>query len=259
MSAQTILRYSWFDMVTPSEPELLTMLRLLYGPNWFRIPRRKWEDLWRLRRGYLNSLLGMRRLNGPKFQRGIIIATAAYQHSQGGTVPVLTDITHSLTHVAPTPSRQQYAYDSDGSMEHDLNAEAESTIVYTDLTTQTNDTNNHTNEWWPDQPDVNEGLNWDIRYLNFVDAGPRPLTAAHLLADSTGTNRVSGTWYLLDTISNDHADASHDGGIGCNHNNGTAKNPSGGTSTMTVDVEIRVTGSGSAVASHSYDLDVNGS
>lgn len=253
-----ILRRGWFGMVTPSEPELLNMLRLLYGPNWFRIPKRKWEDLWRLRRGQLNAALGLRDFKGPKHQRGIIAATAAYQQAPAPSVPTLTDITHADSSVAPTPSRQQYAYDSDGGMRHHLNATTQASIVYTDLSTQTDDTNNHTSEWWPDQPDTNEGLNWDIRWLNFVNAGPELLTASHLFADNVGVNRTDGTWYLLDTVSNDHGDASHNGGIGCNRSNGTTKTPDTGLSTMTVDVEIRTTGSGSAVASHSYDLDVEG-
>ncbi len=244
----------WWDMVSPCEEDMPEFLKLA-GRGW-RTPKRKWEDLWRLQRGQFNSVLGLRRFRGLKFQRGIVIATAVYPLAAND--PALTNIAHVITHTAPQAVRQQYAYDSDGGMRHDLDATIEGSITYTDLTTQTDDTNDHTNEWWPDQPDTNEGLNWDIRYLNFVDAGPRPLTASHLLADNTGTNRVSGTWYLLDTISNDHVDGSHDGGIGCNHSNGTEKNPSGGNSIMTVDVEIRVTGSGSAIASHSYDLDVNG-
>lgn len=249
---------SWFDMVSPHPHEMPAFLRAYVGrgQEW-RTPKRLWEDLWRLKRGDegLQMMLGKRQIKFIKNQRGFIAMTVVYQEDTG-TQPLLTNITNSTSQVAPTAARQQYAYDSDGSMEQDVDATSEASIVYADLTTQTDDANNHSSEWWPDQPDVNEGLNWDIRYLNESTIGTNFFT--HLLADNTGTNRTTATWYLLDTVSNDHVNASHDGGIGCNRTNGTAKNPNTGTSTLTVDVEIRATGSGVAVASHSYDLDCVG-
>lgn len=255
MSSQILRPFSWYDMLRPSEQELIGMLRLLYGPSWFRIPRRKWEELWIFRRGSLNASLDLRRFRGPKYQRGIIVGTAAYQGGTALTDVLLSDIAHLVAHVAPTAARQSYAYDSDGGMRHDLDATTFGSIVYSDLTTQTDDTNDHTSEWWKLQPDTNEGLNWDIRYLNEATVGT---IVTHLLADNTRTNRVSGTWYLLDTVSNDHADATDAGAVGCNRTNGTSKNPDVGLGTLTVDVEIRATGVGSAVANHSYDLDCEG-
>ena len=247
----------WWDFVSPQEEEMPDFLKVI-AQGW-RTPKRHWEDLWRLRRGELNHVLGMRQ--APKLRKrqlGIIGLGRMRALQASGDTPNLQDITNATSSVAPQSSRQQYAYDSDGSMRGDLDATSEASIAYADLTTLTDDANDHTNDWWPNQPDTNEGLNWDIRYQNEADVGPEPYTASHLLADNTGVNRTSGTWYLLDTVSNDHADATHDGGIGVNRGNGVAKTPDTGLSTMTVDVEIRATGSGSAVASHSYDLDVEG-
>jgi hypothetical protein len=197
----------------------------------------------------------MRRFKGPKLQRGSVSVTPFVNViPTGGVVPILSDIVNATSSVAPTPARQQYAYDTDGGMEADTDATNEASIIYVALTTQTDDANDHTSEWWPDQPDTSEGLNWDIRYLNFSSDGG----ISHLFPDNLGVNRTTDVWYLLDTVSADHADATHDGGIGFNRTNGTAKNPNTGTNTLTVDVEIRATGSGVAVASHSYDLDCIG-
>jgi hypothetical protein len=254
-------RPGWFGMVSPREEEMPEFLKVI-AQGW-RTPHRKWEDLWRLRRGELNHVLGMREFNGPRRQRGSLSGGSVHRTAPaaGGSTPNLQDITNDVSSVAPTPSRQQYAYDSDGSIEWDDAATTEGSIVYAELTTGTDDANDHTNDWWPDQPDTNEGLNWDIQYLNEVlqlisGTGTQ---IGHYLADNTGVNRTTATWYLLDTISNDHADATHDGGIGVNRPNGGGKGGDDvGVSTLDIDVEIRATGSGSAVASHSYALQVEG-
>lgn len=255
----------WWDMVSPTEEEMPDFLRAYMGKGMqFRTPKRMWEDLWMRKRGEMNHVIGMRKagtianFKGPKYQKGIICATA-FGVAADGTEPNLQNITNATSSISPAPSRQQYAYDSDGGIEGDTDAGTEATIVYVTITTQTDDTNNHTNDWWPDQPDTNEGLNWDIRYLNEALTGSTTgIVLMHLLADNTGVNRTSATWYLLDTISNDHVIASHDGGIGVNRNNGTTKDPAFGVTTLDVDVEIRATGSGSAVTSMHFDLDVEG-
>jgi len=245
-------------MVSPSEEEMVYLLRGLYGPDWFRKPRRTWEQLWRERRGELNHLLGMRRFGMPKYQRGSVGQHPfTYPVAAGGTMPNLQDITDDESNVAPAQSRISLWYDSDGGLEWWAGTGTVTAVLYAPLTTQSDDANNHTNDWWPDQPDVNEGLNWDIRYLNEVETGTP--TARHYFQDTVGpTDRVSGTWYLLDTVSNDAADATDEGAMGINRGNGTAKTPNTGFGRTEVDVEIRATGSGIAVASHALDLTVTG-
>jgi hypothetical protein len=246
-------------MVTPSEQEMVGILRALYGPDWFRQPKRTWEELWKTRRGELNHILGMRQFQGPKRQRGSVGITVMPYGAQG-EVPILSDIVNATSSTAPTPSRQSYAFDSDGAIVGDTDATIISSIVYTKITTQTDDANDHTSEWWPSQPDTNEGLNWDIRYLNAVGSliSGSGAIILHLFEDGGGVDRTTDVWYLLDTVSNDHADAGDNGAIGCNRTNGGGKSPTTGLSNLAVDVEIRATGSGSAVASMSFDLDVQG-
>jgi len=245
----------WFGTVSPREEEMPAFLKVI-AQGW-RTPKRKWEDLWRLRRGELNHVLGMRRFKfgNPKYQRGVLHPAGFwFDPPTGATTPTLTDITNYYAQVAPTPANQFYAYDSDGSMEWDEFASVITTnLVYVELTTGTDDTNDHTNEWWPDQPDVNEGLNWDIRYLNEVASG-----GIAYYFRTAGVNRTTATWYLLDTVSNDHGDLSANGAIGHRRGNGTAKSPNVGSNTLDVDVEIRATGTGSAVASHSFALTTAG-
>lgn len=237
-------------------PEFLKLISL----GW-RTPKRKWEDLWRLRRGDLNHVLGMRQFGGPKYQRGSVSvhpqAAAAQQGlPAGGTMPNLQAFSDNHSNSAPTITRSTIAWDSDGSIEVDLNAQGSASIIYAELTTQSDDANDHTNDWWPDQPDVNEGLNWDIRYTNEASGGV--VTARHFLETTVPADRVEDTWYLLDTVSNDHGDAVQTGAICVNRNNGTVKSPSTGAGDITCDIEIRVTTSGSAVASQSIFLEVEG-
>ncbi len=257
MSGNTIIkRASWFDMVTPSERELNAMLRLLYGPDWFRVSRRKWEDLWRRRRGHLNAELGKRNFGTLKGQRGFIMATAVYKEPAAGTTPELTDITHDHTAVSPNQSRIHVMYDSDGRIRWDELSGTVSSLVYADLSTGTDDTNDHTSEWWPDSPDTNEGLNWEIQYTIVSETG----TCTRRKFQTVGlVNRAAApTWHLLDTVSNDGGDALNSGCLAVHRGNGTAKTPETGTGEMTLDIDIRATGSGSSVADHRVDLTVNG-
>lgn len=250
---------SWFELVTPDREDMDAFLRGYIGADAWRTPRRLWRRMHHSKAGIL---LAENRI--PKFrryQRGNFAMFPAGTTAKGapGTVPNLQDITNATSSSSPTASRQQYAWDSDGGVEGDTDATTEASIVYADLTTQTDDSNDHTNDWWPDQPETNIGLDYDIRYDNEALTGNMDgVIADHLLPDNTGTDRVSGTWYLLDTVSNDHGDATHDGGIGVNRNNGIGKSPEFGVTTLNVDVEIRATGSGSALATCHLDLDVEG-
>jgi len=239
---------SWFKMVSPTAEEMPDFLKKA-GTGW-RTPKRKWEQLWRLRAG---------EFRGPKRQRGSVSAFAghAFPAAGGGTSPDLSDITDHHSVSAPTIARISIAYDSDGAIRADLSATTIGSITYFTLTTESDDANDHTGEWWPDQPETNEGLNWDIRYTNLVEGGSA--SARWYFYDTGGAaNRIEDTWYLLDTVSNDHADASAHGALGINRSNGTGKSPSTGSADNVMDVEIRATGSGSAVASHQVDITVTG-
>lgn len=253
---------SWWDAVSPRDYEMPSFLRAYMGKGMqFRTPRRVWEDLWRLKRGDMNHILGMRKsdtignFKGPKYQRGVLHPMGMWaEPPAGGTQPNIQNITHSRSQaLTNTPQRLVFAWDSDGSVEFDITATTTATIVYADLTTQTDDTNTHTNDWWPDQPDVNEGLNWDIQYNDdtYVQGGSGQVL---LLQDSGGVDRNTAQNYVLDTVSNDHGDASQNGALGITRANGPPKSPVSGTSTLVADIEIRATGSGSAVTSNTVDL-----
>ncbi len=235
---------NWWNMITPHEEEMPGFLRRYIGKaTGWRTPKRRWEDLWRLKRGELNHVMGMRKFGtitnkfkGPKFQKGIICATAAY--TSVGTQPNLQDITDDK---APATGAQRIhiGYDSDGSIRW-AEGGLVGSIVYVDLTTQTDDSNNHTNDWWPDQPDTNEGLNWDIRYTNVTATFSFNFSAT-----------VEDVWVNLDTMSNNIADATSTGIMG------TAQVGKGtGVDDGVGDVEIRPTGGGATVASHTLDIQV---
>lgn len=236
---------SWYDMVTPSQMEMTEFLRHYLGVNWWRMPPKRWHDIYMQHRG----LCGMK-----PYQRGFIQHLGFWKEVAAGTNPNLQAITHTQTSVAPTPARIQMAYDSDGSIEHYFGVGLAS-VVYTDLTTQSDDTNDHTNDWWPDQPDVNEGLNWDIRTTNETIDETDGQADFYRFEDGVPTERSVDTWYLLDTVSNDHADASRAGALTVLHRGGGAKTPAPGSCTYTGTVEIRVTTSGAAVTSHVLTLD----
>ncbi len=235
----------WWDIVSPQgEQEMIPFLRTYMGKGkQFRTPKRMWEDMWRLKRGEMNHVMGMRKFGsiknfkGPKFQQGILHPIGFWAPS--GTEPALTDITHSRT--VANPSRIQIAYDSDGTMEHYFGGNVGS-VVWTQLTTQTDDSNDHTSEWWPDSPETNEGLNWEIRYTN--------LTNAFSFVFQTGAaDRTEDQWYVLDDVSNDHVAASREGALVV-----LVTGKSSGTTIGISDVEIRVKETGSAVASHNVDI-----
>jgi len=204
----------------------------------------------------MNHVLGMRSFTGPKRQRGSVSVHVNVNPTPaaGGTNVGMQNITHSHSSVAPTPSRIQLGWDSDGSVRYYFGTTVAS-VVWADLTTQSDDSNNHTDDWWPDQPDTNEGLNWDIRFTSKTFGGTGG--TEHLFFDGT-SQRTEDTWYLLDTVSNDMADASRNGAFGVSRANGTAKTPSTGTATMDATIEIRATGTGSAVDSSVLDLQVEG-
>jgi hypothetical protein len=240
---------SWWDMVSPQgEQEMIPFLRTYMGKGkQFRTPKRMWEDLWRLKRGDMNHVMGMRNFKGPKYQKGIICAAQAF----GGAVstePDLSDVAHDKA-TSSAATRIHIAYDSDGTIEHYFGTTALS-ILYTKLTTQDNQTaNDHTLEWWPDSPETNEGLNWDIRYTNLTSA----FTFFFTTTGTAPAARVEDTWYLLDTVSNDHVDATTAGSLAVRI---TAKGT--GTTNGITDVEIRPTGGGSTVASHNVNIQVIG-
>jgi hypothetical protein len=253
----------WWDWVSPNgEQEMIPFLRTYMGKGMqFRTPKRRWEDLWRLKRGDMNHIMGMRKgptiksFSGPKYQKGIICAAGVF--SSGGTVPNIQNITDSRTQgLSTAQQRTVFAWDSDGSVEHDIGATTALSILYTDLTTQTDDANTHTNDWWPDQPETNEGLNWDIQFNDDTHVHGGGGTGVDLLLrTAVPADRVTATWYLLDTVSNDHGDALANGCLGLTRQNG-AKTAQAGTSTLVADIEIRATGSGSAVTSNTVDITI---
>lgn len=234
---------SWYEMVKPSAEEMIAFLRCYLGANWWRHPPKKWHDTYMRYRGQCGMAA---------YQRGFMRIPGFWSEPAAGeTSPALSAITHSHTELTPTAARIHIAYDSDGRIEWDATTNP-TQIVYTELATETDDTNDHTGEWWPDSPDVNEGLNWDIRFTNETIGG----TGGNIqrFRDNLAANRTVDIWYLLDTVSNDHADASANGSWGLLRANGTAKNPNFGTATVTVDIEIRVKDTGSQVATHFVDL-----
>jgi len=252
VSSQIIKPMMWTDIIRPTEEEMKWLLRQYIGADQWRIPRCKWHELYVFNRGLFGELNRWQNFKTWKRQRGIIMATAAYQQALAAQ-PALSNISHVQTKVAPAPARIQIAYDSDGSMEHFLGGLL-GDIVYTKLTTQTDDANDHTNEWWPDQPDINEGLNWDIRTTNETIDEIHGQADFWRFEDATPAERLVDIWYLLDRVSNDHADGSRSGALTCLHRGGTSKNPNPGICTYIGTIEIRATGSGGAVASHVVDL-----
>ena len=242
----------WWDMVSPREEEMPDFLRAYMGKGkQFRTPKRIWQDLWMRKRGEMNHILGMRKFgtikifNGPKYQKGIICATAFGVATAGGTSPALSTFSHTHTELAASASRIQLAWDSDGTLEHYFGTTV-GLVVWTQLTTQSDDGNNHTNEWWPDNPETNEGLNWDIRRTN-----PTNDAFSFHLQTSVPADRAVDDWFLLDDVSNDHADAAKEGCLSTRI--GTKGS---GTTNSTTDIEIRIKDTGNAVASHNVDFTV---
>jgi len=244
----------WFDMVTPSREEMDRFLREYIGPEHWRVPHMRWHELFLRNAGILiaeNRIPKLRR-----FQRGSVsvhVQANAAQQGVSGDIPDLSNVVDEESNVAPTASRMNLWYDSDGEIRFYAGTALNPT--YAQLTTQSDDANDHTLEWWPDNPETNEGLNWDIRYTNLVETGT---STSEQYFSNASVDRIEDTWYLLDTVSNDAGDGVNDGCIRLNRNNGVAKTPSTGTFNVDVDIEIRVTGSGSAVASHNLDLTVTG-
>ena len=241
----------WWDMVSPQgEQEMIPFLRTYIGKaTGWRTPKRKWQDLWMLNRGDMNHIMGMRKFGsisnyftGPKYQKGMI-AIAAAVYDGGGTEPELTDIDYSKT-AATGAQRVHVAYDSDGSIVWGEGGVIGG-LTYADLTTQ--DGGSHSTEWWPDKPETNEGLNWDIRYTNLTNS----FDFHFRTTVTTPADRAEDSWFVLDDVSNDYADATNQGALVI-----TAVGKGSSSDTGITDVEIRVTTSGSAIASHNVDTTV---
>jgi len=247
--------YSWWNMVSPQgEREMIPFLRTYMGKGkQFRTPKRMWEDLWRLKRSDMNHVMGMRKFGkitnfkGPKYQQGILHPIGMWAAAGGGgTEPDLSDVAHDKA-TSASATRVAIAYDSDGTIEHYFGSTL-AALIWSQLTTQDNQTSNdHTSEWWPDNPETNEGLNWDIRYTNLTSAFDDQLMT------TVPADRIEDTWYLLDDVSNDHVDYSNQG---CLQVRITAKGT--GTDNGITDVEIREKDTGSAIASHNVNIQVIG-
>lgn len=241
----------WWDMVSPQgEQEMIPFLRAYMGKGkQFRTPKRIWEDLWRLKRGEMNHVMGMRKFGkltnfkGPKYQAGILHPVGMWHSAaSGGTEPELTDIDYSK----PSGSGAQrihVAYDSDGAIQWATGGIVGS-ATYADLTTQ--DGGSHSTEWWPDQPETNEGLNWDIQFTNVVNA----MDFTFRTTVTTPADRTVDVWYLLDDVSNDHADGTLGGALVTRMAGGKTT----GSATGEVDVEIGT--DPTAIASHTVDITV---
>lgn len=238
---------SWFALVTPSEAEMHQFLRAYVGPEHWRVPIMRWRELFHRNMGILIQEGRLPKLR--KHQRGSVGITVM-PYVVGGTQPDLSDITNSESQVAPIAARSQIAWNDNGDMQHYFGTELVN-VVYSQLTTQSDDANDHTAEWWPDNPEVSIGDDYDIRYLNAIPGG---LGGTVFLLNDGTVDRTSGTWYLITTVYADVADAGRNGAIVLNRANGTAKTPNTGTATLTVDIEIRATGVGVALASQALDL-----
>jgi len=243
---------SWYDMLRPRPGEPEDFLKKFIGAGWWRTPKRKKEELWLFKRPELNHVLGMRKFPTlRRLQRGSVsVYTFNYPYSAGGggDAPALTDITNTYTTTAPTNASQQVRYHTNGYIDWDEAANFAS-IVYAQMTTDTDDANDHTYEWWDAAPSTGEGANYDIRYTGTTG------TWTKIFYDTTGAaNRVVNTWYLISTVYADSGDGVADGCLRQHKPGGIPKSPNTGTKTGTIDVEIRLKDTGSALASHTVDL-----
>ena len=239
---------SWYNMVSPRIWEMPDFLKLA-GTGW-RTPQRKWEMLWRERRGDFNHILGKRRFKSPKFQRGML-HPIGFWGSGGGPSVQLTNITHSQSAVAPTPARIHIAYNTNGQIYWDSYTGVVDNCVYAQLTTDSNDTNDHTAEWWSSNPSAGQGSNWDLMYSNVTETGDG---FVFYFRELSGIDRTISTWYSINTVWADVADGTNPGALVVGRINGTAKNPLTGTYNLTIDIDIRATGTGGSVAQHTLDL-----
>lgn len=118
----------------------------------------------------------MQELKGPRWQRGIIIATAAYQHALA--VPPFVNVTDIVTSNTTTAICISGArFNDDGSI--DEISGVLNTRIYTQI---------HTGEWWSGEPEVTIGDDYDIRCLSIDADGPWNVEPA-----------VVGTYVGLDT------------------------------------------------------------
>ena len=245
---------SWWDMVTPREEEMPGFLNTYIGKGKAcRTPKRRWEDLWTQKRGEMNHIIGVRKFKtitnrkGPKYQRGIICAAAFGVAAGGGTTPALTTITHD--HIgASGAQRIHIVYFTDGDIRWEEGSITIANIVYAQLTTDSDDANDHTSEWWPDNPETNIGLSYEIQLAS--DTGTNAFT--HIFKTAAGANRNVAQWYNLDTVSDDSANASQNGSLGVSV---IGKDPASVDSVGSV--EIGLDGTSSSLASHTVDIFVS--
>lgn len=244
---------SWYGMISPRAWEMPEFLKLA-GQGW-RTPKRKWEQLWMDQRGNFNAQLGRRIFKGPKYQRGILHPVGFWAEPAGGDAPALSNVTSSSTVAAPTVLLIFLGYDTDGYLQWSGEHQGlVGTMTYSTLTTQSDDTNDHTAEWWDANPSTNIGASYDIQYNTVTETDGGGGTLFHYFKDGTGTNRTISTWYLISTIDADRADGVNNGCLGIRRGGGTAKSPDPGTSRLQVDADIRATGSGGVLATHSLDF-----
>lgn len=247
---------SWYDTLRPRRGEFEQFLQKYIGADWWRVPKRLKEELWLIKRPQLNHVLGMRRFRfgSPRYQRGVLHPVGFWFEPGGDPAPALTAITHTVSNVSPTQSWQLYGYDTNGHMEWYAGTGPVGSVVYSTLTTGSDDTNDHTAEWWDANPSTNIGASYDLQYNTVTENGTAGGTIYHYFKNSSAIDRTISTWYLISTVDADRADAANTGAIGMRRGNGTAKSPSPGTSILTVDVDIRATGTGSALATHTLTI-----
>ena len=239
---------SWYNMCKPQPGEMETFLKRFKQPEFWRVPKIHWQQLWLENRGNMNGVLGRRVFRGPKFQRGMLGPIGFWHDPPAvGAAPALTDITNTYTNVAPTNSHQHIRYHTDGYMQLGEGATAAAAhAAYVQITTTTDDANDHTDEWWDAQPSTAEGANYDIRYTATTG------TWTKIFHDGTA-DLVVNTWDLISAAYTDSLTA----GNGCLRlakPGGTAKSPNPGTNAATADIEIRLASSGSALATQTVDM-----
>ena len=240
----------WTDLVKPNEEHMNWFLRRYVGADWWRTPMMTWRELFTRKRGQLNHIRPPMKskihvFNGPKYQRGMIVMATQFGVAPppvGGTNPAETDVRHTHTTTAPQNARQAIRWTDNGFLEWDAFGGALNNGTYAILTTQTDDTNDHTDEWWPDQAEANIGDSYEIQFTNVTT--PFTFTLATLTA-----NRNVDQWYNISDVYDDSVGNTSDGCMHLNRVGGTSKNPNPGTANGQVDMEIGENGTSTAISS----------